>query len=128
MALKTGALLTSLTVKLIGASVLMTPSKTRTVKLYAEPLPCASEGVHENCPVEELMPAPAGAPTSENVKVCTGMSVSLAPAVKLYGESSSIVAEAGTFDSDGAEFTSLTARLIPASVFSTPSETRTVKI
>src|SRR5437867_1236865 len=46
-------------------------------------LPCAPVGVQLNTPVEGLMLAPAGAPSSENVSVLGGMSESVAAAVKL---------------------------------------------
>jgi hypothetical protein len=45
--------------------------------------------------VLELMLAPLGAPTSENVSGCAGTSLSVAVAVNVYGESSGIVALAG---------------------------------
>src|SRR6185436_15019006 len=64
-------------------------------------------------PLEPPMLAPAGAPTSENVSVCAGRSASVAVAVNVYGESSGVLAVGGT-----------PAR-IGASVFATPSLTRT---
>jgi hypothetical protein len=53
--------------------------------------------------------APSGAPTSENVSVCAGRSESVAEAVNVYAESSAMVAVAGTAESTGAAFTSVTA-------------------
>jgi hypothetical protein len=53
--------------------------------------------------------APGGAPTSENVSVCAGTSLSVAVAVNVYGDSSGIVALAGTFAIAGAAFTSVTS-------------------
>jgi hypothetical protein len=72
------------------------------------------------------MPAPAGAPTSENVRVWAGRSLSVAVAVNVYGETSGIVAAAGTPARTGAAFTSLTVSVMAASEFTTPSLTRTV--
>src|SRR5436190_16173180 len=71
------------------------------------------------------MLARVGAPTSENVSVWVGMSVSLAVAVNVYAESSGIVALVGTFAITGAVFTSVTVIEIGASVFATPSVART---
>ncbi len=72
--------MTSLTVMPMAASVAPTPSLARTENAYT-PGPCASVGVHENTPVDGLMPAPEGALTSENVTVCAGTSLSVAEAV-----------------------------------------------
>src|ERR1044072_8401260 len=58
------------------------------------------------------MPAPGGWLESENVSVCAGRSESVAVAVNVYGASSGIVADAGTPASTGAEFTSVTWRVI----------------
>src|SRR6266516_5911910 len=121
----TGAALVSVTVRVIAASVLATPSETRTVNGY-EAGPCASVGVHENTPLVAPMLAPAGPLTSENVSVCTGRSESVAVAVNVYAASSGIVAVAGTPANTGATFVLVTVSVMPASVFVTPSDTRTV--
>src|SRR5678809_485781 len=72
------------------------------------------------------MLAPVGARTSEKVRVCAGMSLSVAVAVNVYGANSGMVALAGTFAIAGAAFTSVTWSVIAASVLATPSLTRTV--
>src|SRR6059036_1736570 len=72
------------------------------------------------------MAAPAGAPTSENVSGCAGRSESVALAVNVYAASSGSVALAGTPESTGATFASVTLSEMAASVFATPSLTRTV--
>src|SRR2546428_190915 len=71
------------------------------------------------------MAAPAGAPTSENVSGCAGRSESVALAVNVYGASSGSVALAGTPESTGATFASVTLSEMGASVLSAPSVTRT---
>src|SRR5437867_7758892 len=73
------------------------------------------------------MLAPAGGvPVSENVSVWAGESASVALAVNVYAASSGNVALAGTPESTGATFTSVTPSEMAASVFATPSLTRTV--
>jgi hypothetical protein len=66
----------------MAASALAVPSLTRTANGWL-PGPCASVGVQVNTPVEPSMEAPAGAPTSENVSVFAGRSVSVAVAVNV---------------------------------------------
>src|SRR5689334_23673959 len=121
----TGAASTSVTACVIEASVLTPPSLTRTENGYV-PGPCASVGVHENAPVPGSIVAPAGAPTSENVSVSAGRSGSVAEAVNVYAASSGMVALAGTPESTGAAFASVTSSVMAAPVFVTPSPTRTV--
>src|SRR6185369_14051123 len=121
----TGAAFTSVTVTEMAASVFVTPSDTRTLNGYT-PGPCASLGVQLKTPLLAPMLAPAGPLTSENVSVCTGRSESVAVAVNVYGPSSGIVAVAGTAESTGATFVFVTVKVIAASVFVTPSLTRTV--
>src|SRR6185436_5540269 len=70
--------------------------------------------------------APAGAPTSENVSVCAGVSLSVAVAVNVYGASSGTVAVAGTFASTGAVLPSMTVIEIGADELVTPSLTLTL--
>ncbi len=60
-----GTVLTSRTVRVIPASVLATPSLTRTVNGYV-PGPCDSAGFQVKTPLVEPIEAPSGAPTSEN--------------------------------------------------------------
>src|SRR5262249_62059059 len=67
-------------------------------------------------------------PTKLNVNVWAGMSGSVAVAVKVNAVSSSIVADDGTPEMVGATLTSLTVTEIAASVFATPSDTRTEKL
>ena len=64
---------------MIAASVLATPSDTRTEKEY-EPGPWSSPGVQVNAPVDESIDAPVGAPTREKVRVLAGRSGSVAVA------------------------------------------------
>jgi hypothetical protein len=66
-----------------------------------------------------------GAPTSENVSVCAGRSLSVAVAVNVYGESSGIVALDGTF-AIAAPRSPRSRQRDRASVFAVPSLTRTV--
>src|SRR5262249_15637396 len=122
-----GATFTSFTVAVIGASVFITPSDTRTEKLN-DPGPCASLGVHVKAPVVGSIEAPAGAPTRLNVNVWAGRSGSVAVAVKVRAVSSSMVAEVGTPEIVGATFTSFTVTVIGASALARPSDTRTVKL
>jgi hypothetical protein len=120
----TGGRFTSVTSSVIGASVVVNPSLTRTANGYV-PGPCASLGVQEKAPVEASMLAPAGAPTSENVSAWAGTSPSVALAVNVVATSSGIVADEGTPETTGATFTSATVSVIAASVFHFPSYTRT---
>jgi hypothetical protein len=120
-----GATFASVTVRLIGDDVLVTPSVTLTENGYV-PGPCASVGVQLNAPLEPPMLAPVGAPTRENVSVWIGVSLSVAVAVNVYGANSGTVAVGGTPARTGAAFASVTVMLIGASAFATPSLTRTV--
>src|SRR5574341_1124013 len=67
-----------------------------------------------SCPVNEtdlttdICFAPAGAPTSENVRDCVGTSASVAVAVKLWVTSSGMVSATATPDRTGARFASST--------------------
>jgi hypothetical protein len=69
---------------------------------------------------------PVGAPLSEKLRVCVGISLSVALAVNVSDVSSTTLAVAGTPLSTGAALTSVTFSAIAASVFVTPSLTRTV--
>src|SRR5262249_50935764 len=117
---RVGGTLTSLTVTVIAASVLATPSLTRTEKEYDQG-PCASPGGQENTPVARWIAAPVGAPTREKVSVWAGTSGSVAVAVKVSAVSSSMVTDDGTPEIVGGTFTSLTVIVMAASVFVTPS-------
>src|SRR5262245_9666997 len=101
------------------------PSETWTLNEYT-PSVMSSGGVHVNTPVDALMAAPAGAPSSENVSVLAGMSGSVAVAVNVSRLASWTVVRAGTPDRVGATLTSLTVMVIGASALATPSDTRTV--
>src|SRR5262245_19368001 len=101
---RVGATLTSLTVMVIAASVLASPSDTRTEKLY-DPGPWTSVGVQVKTPVDAPIAAPLGAPTRLKVNVWAGRSGSVAVAVNVNRESSLIVAELGTPEIVGATFT-----------------------
>src|SRR5262245_42221088 len=102
---RVGGTLTSLTVTVIAASVLATPSLTRTEKLYV-PGPWASVGVQVNAPEDALILAPDGAPTKEKVSVWAGRSGSVAVAVNVSAVSSSMVTDDGTPEIVGGTFTS----------------------
>src|SRR5215467_10946036 len=102
-AVSTGDAFTSVTESVIAASELSIPSVARTLNGYV-PGPWASVGVQLNTPVVESSAAPAGAPTSESLKVCAGRSGSVTLAVNVYGASSGIVADAGTPEMVGAVF------------------------
>src|SRR5438552_13701793 len=98
-----GLWLTSVTATRTSASVAARPSDTRTLKAYGVPNPpCASVGVQEKWPVVGSIAAPAGAPTSEKVRV--GPSTSLACATNVYGASSGAVAALGTEVKTGGSF------------------------
>src|SRR5207244_9658060 len=62
----------------------------------------------------------------ESVGAGAGTCGELGDAVNVYAAGSGIVADAGTPESTGAAFTSVTVSEIDASVFATPSLTRTV--
>src|SRR5262245_57036505 len=123
----TGAALTSVTVSVIAASVLVTPSLTRTVKGEARRAG-DSRGVQLNTPELPSIEAPVGPLTSENVSVWAGRSASVAVAVNVYAASSGMVALAGTLASTGAALASVTVSVIAASVLVTPSLKRTVNV
>src|SRR5262249_59118340 len=76
---RVGAAFELRTFNVIGRSVLVTPSLTRTAKLYASP-PWSLAGVHEKTPVDGLILAPAGPPTREKVSVWAGRSAAEASA------------------------------------------------
>src|SRR5438309_2625202 len=86
MGARTGAVFTSVTTIVIVCAALKLPkplSFTRTVTA-AVLGPWASLGVQVNMPVAGSMLAPAGAPGSRlKVKVCAGLSASVAEAVKV---------------------------------------------
>src|SRR5438045_761125 len=71
------------------------------------------------------MLAPEGAPTSENVSVWTGTSLSVAVAVNEYAASSGLAAGAATVVSTGGEFESSTVSVIDALATALPSVTST---
>src|SRR5262249_60194809 len=90
-----GATLISFTVTVIGASVLATPSDTRTEKVYV-PGPWSSPGVQPNAPVDASIDAPVGPPTRLNASDWAGRSGSVAVAMGGSAVRSSIVAAGGT--------------------------------
>ena len=99
------------------ASVLDVPSVTRTLNANGTPVPpWASVGVQANWPVVALIVAPAGAPTSEKVRLA--LSTSLASAVNVYVASSAIVAALGTKVKTGGSFCGATSTVtVPSAHF-----------
>jgi hypothetical protein len=90
------------------------------------PGPCASVGVHENAPVLPSIVAPARrADERERQRLRRQVAVRRGRGERVR-RSSGIVALAGTFAIAGAAFASVTVSVIAASVFVTPSLTRTV--
>src|SRR6185503_3904368 len=72
------------------------------------------------------MVAPAGAPTSENVRTWAGRSASVAVAVNVYGASSATLAVGGTPASTGPALASVTVMLMGDDVLVIPSLTLTL--
>src|SRR5437899_1271467 len=82
----TGALLTSLTTIVIVSKSLNAGEPLSVTRTVTELVlgPWASVGVHVNTPEPGLIDAPAGAPgSSEKIKLCAGMSGSVADAVNV---------------------------------------------
>jgi hypothetical protein len=121
----TGAAFTSVTVSVIAASVFAVPSLTRTrERIVARPLRLGRR------PRERARArVDAGtrrAPDQRERQRLRRQVASVAVAVNVYAASSGIVALAGTFAIAGAVFVSVTVSVIAASVFATPSLTRTL--
>ncbi len=115
IAVSVGATFTSFTVTVIASKSLSAgvPLSVARIVMGNVPGPCASVGVQEKAPVEGLIVAPAGAPSSDQVRVLAGASASVAATVKVRDVNSLTVWLPG-FVTTGATFTSLTVTAIPS--------------